>query len=69
MIGVPGYTLDIVRSGYSYVCVITLKHVFRANFETFTAVLALRRVYLRKVHAKHLVQDGGNDPKKSMPKV
>jgi hypothetical protein len=42
----------ITRSGYPYAFGITVEHVLRANFETFTVVLALAGVYFRKVHAQ-----------------
>jgi hypothetical protein len=40
----------IARSGYSYAFGIEVEHVFRADLETFTVILALARVYFRKVH-------------------
>lgn len=49
----------IARSGYSHAFGIKVKHVFRTYFETITVVLALGRVYYRKVHAKPLVSPNG----------
>ncbi len=45
----------ISRSGHPETFGITVEHVLRAYFETFTVVLALTRVYIREVHAKPLV--------------
>jgi hypothetical protein len=49
----------IARSGYPDAVGIKVKHVFRADLETFTMVLALGGVYFRKVHAKPLVSATG----------